>query len=84
MNYLKWKSDVIYVLEERYIYPYYLLKDNKDNMVWESFYKIEGRFQITDTSIVFRNEVDAKRYCEINAQVKIKEQIQYLKSLLVD
>ena len=84
MDYLKWERDVIYLLMERDIYPHYLLKDTKDGIVWESFYKIDDRFQITDTNIVFKNEVDAKRYCEINAKVKIKEQIQYLQSLLAN
>jgi len=76
MDYLKWEEDAIYL--------YYLLKDTKDGVVWESYYKTHDGFQIKDTNIVFKNEIDAKRYCEINAKAKIEEQIEYLKSLLVD
>ena len=84
MDYLKWERDVIYLLKERNVYQHYLLKDTKDGTVWESYYKINDEFKITDTNITFKNEIDAKRYCEINAKAKIEEQIEYLKSLLVN
>ena len=82
MKNLRWEPDVIYLFKEMDIFPHYLLKDPKDNIVWESYYKAPDRFQINKTNIVFKNEIDARRYCEINARTKIEEQIKYLKSLL--
>ena len=84
MNRLEWEKDVVYLLAEENTSTNYMLKDQKDNLVWESYYKTKDGFQINKTDITFKNEFDARRYCEINAKVKIEEKIKYLQSLLVD